>query len=419
MAKGKAAFSLHKRPASKKEELKKRLGKSAVKYVFYVQFRKPDGSYSSALSTGQTSRGAADGWARNYMKKGNIPTHRGFTFKNFASDWWVLGKSAYLKEKERTGHARSPRYVQESKRNLEKHLIPFFGPMKMTGIKFADVRKWMLDQYEIHSMNPATINRSLATLKVMMKEAVREGYIQSSPCEGIGIFKEKPRAKTIPSLEEARRLFTDSALQTVWKSDLQQFAINMLAASTGMRLGEIQGLQRQHVHDKFIEVVTSWSRKFGLKDTKNHTKRLVTIPTRTSSQLKKIMEISANKAATDFVFHKQDSLLPFDGKDIDDAFYEALDAIDISSAQRKDRNITFHSWRYFFNTMCRSEKVPDIKTRLIMGHKTAMMTDRYTSMNLEEFREVSDLQERLLEPVATSEPEMSAGDGASAQGPLG
>jgi hypothetical protein len=47
--------------------------------------------------------------------------------------------------------------------------------MKMTAIRFTDVRKWMLQQYEIHSVNPATINRFLATLKVMMKEAV--GYI--------------------------------------------------------------------------------------------------------------------------------------------------------------------------------------------------------------------------------------------------
>ena len=87
-------------------------------------------------------------------------------------------------------------------------------------------------------MNPATINRSLATLKVMMKEAIREGYIQSNPCEGIGIFKEEPKAKTILSLQEARKLFTDLAIETAWKGDLQQFTINILAASTGMRLGD-------------------------------------------------------------------------------------------------------------------------------------------------------------------------------------
>ena len=398
MAKGKAPFSLHKRPAGKKEELKKRLGKSGVKHIFYVQFRKPDGSYSSALSTGQTSRGAADEWAHNFLKKGNIPTRRGFTFKDFASDWWIPGRSPHLKEKERTGHALSPRYIQESRRNLEKHLLPFFGPMKMTGINFTDIRKWMLDQYEIHSMNPATINRSLATLKVMMKEAVRDGYLQSNPCEGIGVFKEEPKTKTILSLQEAKELLTESAMVTAWKNDFHQYTLNMLAASTGMRLGEIQGLQRQYVHDKFIEVAASWSRKFGLKDTKNHTKRLVTIPSKTSSYLMKMMDASPNKSPSDLVFHRTGSRLPFDAKKIDEAFYDALEAVGIDPKERKDRNITFHSWRYFFNTMCRSERVPDIKTRLIMGHKTAMMTDRYTSMDLEEFKEVAELQERLLEP---------------------
>jgi hypothetical protein len=58
MQKAKAPYSLQKRPAGKKEAEKKKLGKS-WRHINYVQFRDPYGNYTPALSTGETSEGAA------------------------------------------------------------------------------------------------------------------------------------------------------------------------------------------------------------------------------------------------------------------------------------------------------------------------------------------------------------------------
>ncbi len=51
-----SAFSLYERP------------RKSGKPVFYVQFKKPDGSYTSALSTGCISRKKAEEWAEEYLK---------------------------------------------------------------------------------------------------------------------------------------------------------------------------------------------------------------------------------------------------------------------------------------------------------------------------------------------------------------
>jgi len=76
--------------------------------------------------------------------------------------------------------------------------------------------------------------------------------------------------------------------------------------------------------------------------------------------------------------------------------YHALDKIKINTAERKKRNITFHSWRHFFNTLLRSKGIPDSITQKLTGHKTLEMTDRYTKFSLEDYKDVHDIQEILL-----------------------
>jgi len=259
MKRGKAPYSLQKRPANKKEAEKKKLGKT-YRCIYYVQFRDSSGGYAPALSCGETSEGAAREWAQNYLKKGPVPAYHGFTFALFAADWWIPGKCRYLKEKEQSGRSLSPRYIQESRRNLEKRLIPYFGHMKMISIRYKHIWDWKNKLYEDGTLNPATINRTLATLKIMFKQAVREEYIQSNPCADIGVLHETPKPKAILSPVEARRLFTDSALSEVWSDDLRMFTLNMLAATTGMRLGVVSSILCKLFQDG--EVVYSQRRMF-------------------------------------------------------------------------------------------------------------------------------------------------------------
>lgn len=394
MGKGKAPFSLYKRPSSVKEAKKKRQGKK-YKFYYYVSFRDSEGNYTSGLSTGETSKGAANKWAYDYLKKGNVPTNRGFTFEKYAKDWWTPEKCEYLKEKERMGHKLSARYVLGSRRNLENHLIPYFGQKKITSITFNDVRKWMFYLCDEKGLNPATANRCLAVLKVMLKQAVRMGYIQSNPCKDFGIFKENPKTKTVLNIEEFTQLFDESKIQNVWENDFYMYTANLLSATTGMRQGEILALQRRYVHiDRyFIEVVHSWSRKFGLKDTKNHQKRVVPISYMTGQYLRSSMESSIYKEPHDLVFHGSFPDKPLDFKRMNDSLYHALEQIGISTDERKSRNISFHSWRYFFNTHCRSQGIADFKIRAVMGHKTMQMTERYTNINMDDLKDVKQIQE--------------------------
>ena len=86
MEKPKSPFSLRKRPTKHKN-----------RFIYYVQFRDRDGNYTSALSSGQTSKSAASAWATEYLKQGHVPTQRGFTFERYSKDRWIWARCAYIK----------------------------------------------------------------------------------------------------------------------------------------------------------------------------------------------------------------------------------------------------------------------------------------------------------------------------------
>jgi integrase len=73
-----------------------------------------------------------------------------------------------------------------------------------------------------------------------------------------------------------------------------------------------------------------------------------------------------------------------------------LERIGISPNERENRNITFHSWRHFFNTWCRASNIPDSKIQSVTGHRTIKMTVHYSHMDIQDIPEVKAAQEAVL-----------------------
>jgi integrase len=73
----------------------------------------------------------------------------------------------------------------------------------------------------------------------------------------------------------------------------------------------------------------------------------------------------------------------------------ALAAIGIEEPERRERNLTFHAWRHFYNTNIRPY-VPDYQLRMLTGHSDAAMTDRYTAITAEQRQAVARVAEGLL-----------------------
>ncbi len=245
-------------------------------------------------------------------------------------------------------------------------------------------------------LSDATINQCLATLKIMLGEAVRLGYLANSPADHVEGLKEHSREKSILSDDEVKALFDEKGITKVWARDVRHYTINLLAAATGMRMGEVQALQVQHVHSDHVLVCHGWERKYGLKEPKWGSAREIPIPTMVATHLLEVVSISPYQEPEDLIFWGVDRRSPIQHREIEMQLYAAMDAIGVKQDERRRRNVSFHSWRHFFNTRLRAAGITDAKIQKVTGHKTQAMTEHYSHLALENFKDVLAVSEAMF-----------------------
>jgi integrase len=228
----------------------------------------------------------------------------------------------------------------------------------------------------------------------MLREAEEEGHIQKNPARNVSTLKKEYKKRILLTLDEFRTLFAEETLETVW-GDETHYTINLLAATTGLRVGELQALQFCNIQEKHVDILHSWERKYGMKGTKTNTPRFVTTFSSTQKWLKSLLDKMPVRQEHDLVFSGHDRSTPIPYRTITDQFYSALDKIGITESIRRKREITFHSWRHFFISTMRT-RLSDWKLRMLTGHKSSEMTDRYTSLTPNDFDDVRGIQEEVF-----------------------
>ncbi|MDC7220804.1 MAG: site-specific integrase [Spirochaetales bacterium] len=115
----------------------------------------------------------------------------------------------------------------------------------------------------------------------------------------------------LPENKATREILSPGEVKAFFKieqTDPRYFVINLLAATTGLRLGERRGLQIGDIKDGFIEVRHNWQDKEGLKEPKWGSQRAVPLPVSTLDAINKLIE--KNPYKNDFVFWGPDKDSP-------------------------------------------------------------------------------------------------------------
>ena len=144
------------------------------------------------------------------------------------------------------------------------------------------------------------------SIKDYDKEAFRLGYIQKNPASLVSKLQEKPIEKGMLNRSEIKQIFDPTAIESIWEGNFQQFTTNLLAISTGMRMGEIQALRIYNYHNDYIQINNSWDRKYGLKQTKNYKSRFIPIPSMVSSYINRIIRVDKLSKPEHHIFHGKD-----------------------------------------------------------------------------------------------------------------
>ncbi len=244
-------------------------------------------------------------------------------------------------------------------------------------------------------LSPITINKAITCFHIMLDRAVKDEYIHKNPITKDDRIDETFQERGAFTLDEIKQLFSDDSLELVWNNNLKYFTANILSLTTGMRQGEVLGLQVQAVYDTYITVMKSWSKNYGLVDPKWQGKRFITMPKRTSNYLHELINQSPYQNETDLVFYGMCRDHPINDKTLLRSMYSAIEKVGIDDRARRERRLTYHSWRHTFNTVMRG-KIPDVKLRKLTGHKTEAMTDRYTHFSVSDFQDVLIVQEEFF-----------------------
>ncbi|WP_319476857.1 tyrosine-type recombinase/integrase [Marispirochaeta aestuarii] len=368
--------------------------KSKRHWIYYAQFKQPDGSFSTAKSTGKTNVYEAIAWAEEYLRSGSAGITKGIRFGAFSDGFFDIDGD-YFEEKRLlgdVGSVPSERWLVNQSGYLKNHLLPFFKNYELTDITQSAVKDYQIERRR-KGYSKSTIIHSLHALRIILARAQEQGLIQGIP--SIAAMKADANERGILTIEEMKKLFN------VRWNDPRAYAGNLLAAGTGLRQGEILALQRKSIIQSgpaghfYLDVVHSWdSMKLDLKPTKTRKCRQVPLPLSVHTVLNDLMDASPFKEPENYIFYSERADRPMLGKDMTAELYRALKKIGIKQEQRKERGIVFHSWRHWYNSLLLNKGISSEKVRSLTGHSTDRMTQNY--YHADDYADVLQLQEEIF-----------------------
>jgi len=259
-----------------------------------------------------------------------------------------------------------------------------FGHKRITEIKRAEVRSWHVSLRE-DGLSPAYSDRFLSLLRNMLNYCVSTELLASNPAAGVKPFNPDNRVEHYLGQDELKRLLT--ALNTWNNRTVAQ--ILLLAASTGMRIGEILKLKWSEVdlEHKILTVAASSSKN----------KRLRTVP--------------INETALE-VLSKLDTRGQYESVFINKRTKRAY--ITISKQWDKFRkeagfpHLRIHDLRHQFASMLINQGVSLITVKELLGHAQVATTERYSHLTIDSMANASGRVSNILNgamPVTTTESE--------------
>ena len=316
-------------------------------------------------------------------------------FTEFLETFWDYHASPYVKELKSDGQSIHRRHCYEMQSRVNSFYLDYFKDRSLISITKQDIKDFKIFLAEkrnkpegykgrfAEELSAAYRNKILIAGKTALRWAYHAEIIPVDPTAGIKKISGESKKRGILTEDEAALLFNE----TTWK-DKRVFVGNWLACVTGMRSGEILGLRKSDIFDKYIHIRHSWSSMDKLKKTKNNEERKVYLYPEIKEQLLELLAQNPHGSSDPFIFYSLYEDQPFDGKLLLNGLYEACESIGIDF---KGRRICFHSHRHFWATYMTPHMEKD-KLCQITGHKTKAIFDSYAdhevAENLEEVGKV-------------------------------
>jgi integrase len=266
--------------------------------------------------------------------------------------------------------------VQKSYRTFKRHAVRYlreaFGDKKLKDLSYLDLETYRNKRKATplacgKPRTEATVNREMAALKHMLNKAVEWGFLVVSP------FKKGSRLSYTENNQRHRYLMEADIEKLLNSCSPHLLPIVEIALHTGMRKGEILGLQWDQVRDGFIY----------LHETKSGKSRQIPLDSRATQVLKDLQVKNKWKSPYVFVGPDGNRLL-----DVKKGFAGACRRAGIE-------DFHFHDLRHTFASHLVMKGANLKAVQRLLGHSDSKMTDRYSHLSPAHLRETVNLMDGL------------------------
>lgn len=352
--------------------------------IYYARFRLADGTRTAGMSTGETAKARAERWAVEYLQKvdGRIIKRTNATLADYAKGFFDFN-GEWATNKKVEGRRISERHCLDRQDIMRLHVLPALGKFNLDEIDKHVLKKFRNDLHA-KGFSSSLINKALYAVTTILQDAEDRDIIRAVP--KVTKAADNSKQKGILTIDEVKQLFAS------WTADTPRQRIaragNVLAASTGLRISELQGIQIQDLHldGGYITIRRAWDNRLNklTMTTKTGRERNIFIPAKVADELRELLAIHPlPDSTTAFLFwgEKLPMEKPAEKVVFTRALYAAMRSIGISEEERRRRAVSFHSWRYFLNSMLINAKIPLWKVKSITGHITDQMSERYYAVD--------------------------------------
>jgi integrase len=354
--------------------------------IFYYYIYDTNGKRKQ-YSTGKRTETEAYQECLRLTRINQLNSCSSLAFDKYCADWFVYDKCEYIQNKLLHGFTYSRTFAEQERSQLKRHAIPFFGSKPLDSITSNDIEDY-IKYLKNKGLSNTTVNHNLKMIRLIFGWAEKHNTILYNPMRQILNLKSDTREKGVFTDEEVNSLlFRPNILSDIWEKDENMYMLNLTAYKTGMRLGELQALCKNDIHDGYIRVQHSLDRKYGIKETK--TGKIREVPISKDLQEKLIQHYSQKFG--DYIFGTDFGNRPVRHDEVYKAFYKAAKRIGLSREDLTSRRISFHSWRHLLATRLVADAVPEAMVRAITGHSSRSMLDHYIHIGLNELKKIKNL----------------------------
>lgn len=315
------------------------------------------------------------------------------TFASFADAWLdEYPEARGLKHSTRRGYEII----------LDRHLKPAFGQLKLSEVDVEEVERFVVAKRG-GGLSPATVNRALNVLSLVLNAALRRGLVRVNVVSLIDRPRELRRRWRILSPVEVRKVeaeFSTLIEDAETERDRDDLIVTrrlfLFHMGTALRRGEAGGLRWRSVFladpsGPMLRVEETWVRHRTETPKSDAGRRTISLGEKVAGEMFEHRRWSEYHAESDYVFPNPRTGRPFDASRYGDLLRLALRRAGIEEEIRPSHELRHSS---ITNAAAAGTSPEALMSRA--GHSSYATTRRYIDLAGERFREEADrLEDRL------------------------